>query len=756
MRKFNFLFSVLLAVGLLFSTNTWAGNVAKIGSTEYATLAAAIAAVPTTGVETTIQMIANETIDVTKAPLTIAATQNIVLDLNGYMVQGNCTTGTTSAMITNKGTLTIQDATDTKKNGTGTGKLIAGADPTWTWDGSSSYQGSYASNLIRNDGTLTIESGYLGNVSKGSAAFGIDSYSNTEVSVTINGGKINAECCAIRMWIASESNSLTISNGILEGAYLIYVQQPSATLSGDATVSITGGEFTAKKTSYRTYDLYPICFDYLNAGKIDFTISGGKFKRGNANSAGNPIKYVLIDGTYSENKTIVFEGGVYNYSPDADYIVEGKSAVANTDEETKTDYPWMIGVEPVKPLEEVTIDEAVTYKDKDGNTSSVENVATIVSNVVTNNDGTSITQSETGDWKVETAKPEAGEAQDYSGSSTMVDTKSITVVLTSAVVETNVTISETQYNTVVTSMTFDVTPKVKVITQKTGAAAETTLVEVKTFAEPITFRLPVDKAYAGKYMKVWHQATDAADKTKWDLVGGYLVETTGEGDAMKGYIELAAKEFSFYKVEGNLWQYERTLDGYTIGTICLPRKSCSTSGAKFYRVADKKMNGSEISSIDLEEVQDDLAAGRPYVFIATSGSTKVVVCSEQETDAVKSPEASSANNGLAGTFSELTLSAFSSENQALIFYNDQLYTSVDGDKIPVNCAYILADQIKSTKQNAPRIRLYNMDAQGTTAVDNVVVVEEDAVIYDMLGHRLQEISAPGLYIVNGQKVFIKK
>ena len=44
---------------------------------------------------------------------------------------------------------------------------------------------------------------------------------------------------------------------------------------------------------------------------------------------------------------------------------------------------------------------------------------------------------------------------------------------------------------------------------------------------------------------------------------------------------------------------------------------------------------------------------------------------------------------------------------------------------------------------------------GTTAVENVVVENEVKVIYDLTGRRIEAITAPGIYVVNGRKVLVK-
>ena len=45
--------------------------------------------------------------------------------------------------------------------------------------------------------------------------------------------------------------------------------------------------------------------------------------------------------------------------------------------------------------------------------------------------------------------------------------------------------------------------------------------------------------------------------------------------------------------------------------------------------------------------------------------------------------------------------------------------------------------------------------EGTTAVENVEVEAEAEVIYDLTGRRIEAITAPGIYIVNGKKVLVK-
>ena len=50
---------------------------------------------------------------------------------------------------------------------------------------------------------------------------------------------------------------------------------------------------------------------------------------------------------------------------------------------------------------------------------------------------------------------------------------------------------------------------------------------------------------------------------------------------------------------------------------------------------------------------------------------------------------------------------------------------------------------------------YGLDWENTTGVESVEVEAEAEVIYDLTGRRVEEITAPGIYIVNGKKVLVK-
>ena len=186
--------------------------VAAIGNTGYASLADAIAAVPTDGTETTITMIADEEI-LTNAGVVIPAGKNVILDLNGKTVSQVAPEAKASTLITNRGTLKVMDSTATTVGDVYTsGKLTAVAEHP-----DSAY--GYGNYTIENFGVLEIASGIVEQTSTGAGAY-----------YALN---------------AREGGTVTISGGLLRATYGMAVRQVSFG-SAENTLTITGGEIIAK------------------------------------------------------------------------------------------------------------------------------------------------------------------------------------------------------------------------------------------------------------------------------------------------------------------------------------------------------------------------------------------------------------------------------------------------------------------------------------------------------------------------------
>ena len=314
---------------------------AQIANVFYYTLKDAIAAVPTDGTETVITLLRNHAI---AAGVTIAVTQNIVLELNGKTLSGNTDQATTYALITNRGTLTIQDNTDTQKDGTGDGLIT-----TYITNADQGDIPGYASNTITNNGNLTVKSGKIVNNGNGYACYAIDNQTNgnsyTPV-VSIEGGRMqqmNAYTYAVRMFCNStaKENTLVVSGGVIEGGYGLWLQTPN-NKANKANLTISGGVINANDGAAL----------YVGGTKADNSNISINISDGSINGTGIIIQGPL-SGTYGEvsvsggkhvnvqcgaNVEKFISGGYFVSEPNEAFIAEGYFAHATGE----TDYPWEV------------------------------------------------------------------------------------------------------------------------------------------------------------------------------------------------------------------------------------------------------------------------------------------------------------------------------------------------------------------------------------------------------------------------------
>ncbi len=322
-------------------------DVAQIGDVKYKSLAAAVAAVPTDGTQTTITMIADETV-VGNAGLTIAQGKNVVMDLNGKTVTLSVTESKGSQLITNRGTLTITDSSTEQ-----TGKLTNVADESLavgSWP-----TNNYVTNVITNSGTLNIEGGTIQNTAKGSICYAIDN-NNTSYDAVLNikGGYLTSVGTVVRQFCNSttKNNEVNVSGGTVEtnGSAAMWVQLPSsdATQAPPAKLNVTGGTITG--ANYAFYD-YSSGNAFTNT---QYNLDGGTFN-GMIFSYGANI--AITDGTYNGDVAIkqakpstvsvsggTFAGDVYTYGDNAStgFISGGTFATTTYEDDGKTyDCDWL-------------------------------------------------------------------------------------------------------------------------------------------------------------------------------------------------------------------------------------------------------------------------------------------------------------------------------------------------------------------------------------------------------------------------------
>lgn len=305
-------------------------DVAKIGDVKFKSLADAVAAVPSDGEETTITMIANETINVNLGP-TVAASQNIILDLNGFTISQYAPSASVSYLVKNNGTLTIKDSSDTNEDGTGTGKLYSeAANP------SSGFK--YATNLISNNGQLIIESGYLESHSK-YASYVIDNYPGG--NAVIKGGHLyNNFTSAVRQFCNSTTldNDVTVNGGIVEGYCTMWVQSSNSN-ANKGSLTINGGTFKTTEKAVVNGDKTiaqgdSYLYMYPTNSNMSLAITGGEFDTNVATWGDATIN--ISGGTfngwiYTETQEGFITGGYFIDEEEAElyeeYVAEGLSII---------------------------------------------------------------------------------------------------------------------------------------------------------------------------------------------------------------------------------------------------------------------------------------------------------------------------------------------------------------------------------------------------------------------------------------------
>lgn len=224
--------------------------------------------------------------------ITIPAEVEITFDLNGKTLSQEKAQMTTYAMIINKGTLIIKD--------TATGGKITYKDITVY-----TANVDYASNTIRNEGTLTLESGIIENISGDDVMdhgypHAIDVYQGS--TTNINGGTVksaNYDC--IRMFCNSTTLPTTVN---ISGGNIINrvtFQNPSSNQAGYGVLNITGGEFTTTDNINANVRLLNFSSD---ASNMKAKISGGTFDKGVKTQNLGSGKPTLTDWLTIENDAI--------------------------------------------------------------------------------------------------------------------------------------------------------------------------------------------------------------------------------------------------------------------------------------------------------------------------------------------------------------------------------------------------------------------------------------------------------------------
>ena len=283
--------------------------VAKVGSTGYETLEAAIKAVKA-GKKATIKLL-----DDVAGNVTIPEKRTITLDLNGFTLNGG--TGTAKAALTNYGTITIKDTSEAQ---TGTIKRDD--------NGTAGYY------VIDNQGTMTIAGGRIynktGPMPSGSSLIR-NAGVNKEAALNITGGDIKHDG-----FIAVKNDDrgiLNISGGTITTTGDTETHTASA-VQNWATATITGGTINGTVwTSVWSNELPASVTTIENA-----TVTGKIVVKPYSNDLSVKPTLEIKSGTYKVsgwdvqgNGVVAISGGTFNAEVKPEYCKANYEPVTNGD-----------------------------------------------------------------------------------------------------------------------------------------------------------------------------------------------------------------------------------------------------------------------------------------------------------------------------------------------------------------------------------------------------------------------------------------
>ena len=278
MKKKNKFLAIIVVLALLMSFTihpAYAAEIVVAGSD----CAALQSAIDGAASGDTVKL--NGDVDMLDGTLTIAADDDIILDLNGHTIAGS-SAATNHAMIRNNGMLTITG------NGVITYEFTGTPDSTY---GSGNY-------TIVNGGVMVVENGLIANTTAAMSHcfITIDNNSTSrDVSLTVNGGTIVSDNYrSVRQFANSTTrkNELVINGGEFVGQ--IWTQSTNAN-ANLASVEINGGTFKPAGP-----DASSIFIETASNGDFEVEVTGGYFETKIGASNPTALEGAIVGGTFTE------------------------------------------------------------------------------------------------------------------------------------------------------------------------------------------------------------------------------------------------------------------------------------------------------------------------------------------------------------------------------------------------------------------------------------------------------------------------
>ncbi len=235
--------------------------------------------------------------------LTVAADKAVIIDLNGNDISYAVANTGASAIINNKGSLTLK--------GEGTISFVAANPDLGTIP-------AYATNTITNTGTLVIEDGVvITNGSDGGASYAVDNHG----TLIMNGGKLIGDRCALRVAKYNKDNVyFEMNGGSITAKTPAWIQLPGSN-ANDAptiTVEINDGTLLSTKTPSSADNDVMYTYSFGNSYKnTTVTINGGNFLGGTVGFGA---------GYKGDVENVAINGGNFEYDV-LRWLADGTSSV---------------------------------------------------------------------------------------------------------------------------------------------------------------------------------------------------------------------------------------------------------------------------------------------------------------------------------------------------------------------------------------------------------------------------------------------
>ena len=383
---------LLALFGMMSVASAWADNVAKIGETEYESLALAFAEANEATKATTIVLIANTTETET---ITLNPTKAVTLDLAGFTLTSQLNTLSPLFKLT-KGTLIIKDSGTTKGGITGTGiifRIDSREESSVTTASKASVTVNSGVNVTSTDSPCAFIRGYAtfttnGNLtSSGVYATIQGNGSDTQGSViNINGGIVKSnESNAVyhpQKGTLNVKNAAIVdgvSSGIAIKAGALYITGGTIKATGASNIPTSGWSNGVNASgcaiqieSNTDYDANGVLVSisgtptiestngaavYEYVGKGDATkltqlkVTGGTFK------AATDMDAILLSQQAAEANVTAVSGGSFSSVLPAAYCAEGYAPVTTQDENGL----YTVAVTEESGVASITRDGKTTY-----------------------------------------------------------------------------------------------------------------------------------------------------------------------------------------------------------------------------------------------------------------------------------------------------------------------------------------------------------------------------------------------------------